>query len=91
MDRDQNESDDLTGKIVLTNTTTAKNVEELRERNLQILVTSTPRFEGRSFGTNVMEGVLLAFMDKPQAEVTQADYLKMIERVGLQPNIEVLN
>ena len=38
--------DDLSGKIVLTNTTTAKNVEELRERNLDILVTSTPRFEG---------------------------------------------
>ncbi len=83
--------DDLTGKIVLTNTTTAKNVEELRQRNLHMLVTTTPRFEGRSFGTNVMEATLLALMDKPQSETTPADFLDLIERIPLTPNIEVLN
>ena len=83
--------DDLSGKIVVTNTTTARNVEELQERNLHILVTTTPRFEGRSFGTNVMEATLLALMDKPQSEVTSADFLDLIERIPLEPNIEVLN
>ena len=83
--------DDLTGKIVVTNTTTAKNVEELKKRNLHILVTVTPRLEGRSFGTNVMEATLLALMDKPQSEVTDADFLDLIERIPLEPNIEVLN
>lgn len=83
--------DDLTGKIIVTNTTTSKNVEELRKRNLHILVTVTPRLEGRSFGTNVMEGTLLALMDKPQSEVTDADFLDLIERIPLEPNIEVLN
>lgn len=82
---------DLTGKIIVTNTTTSKNVEELRQRNLHILVTVTPRFEGRSFGTNVMEATLLALMDKPQSEVTQADFLDLINRIPLEPNIEVLN
>lgn len=83
--------DDLTGKIVVTNTTTAKNVDELRQRNLHILVTVTPRLEGRSFGTNVMEATLLALMDKPQAQVVDADFLDLIERIPLLPNIEVLN
>jgi len=83
--------DDLSGKIIVTNTTTAKNVEELRERNLHILVTTTPRLEGRSFGTNVMEATLLALMDKPQSEVVEADFLDLIERIPLEPNIEVLN
>ncbi len=83
--------DDLSGKIVLTNTTTARNVEELRERNLHLLVTTTPRLEGRSFGTNVMEATLLALMDKPQSEVTEADFIDLIERIPLKPNIEVLN
>jgi hypothetical protein len=83
--------DDLTGKIIITNTTTAKNVEELRQRNLHILVTTTPRFEGRSFGKNVIEATLLALMDKPQSEVIQADFLDLIERIPLNPNIEVLN
>ena len=83
--------DDLTGKIVVTNTTTSKNVEELRKRNLHILVTVTPRLEGRSFGTNVMEATLLALMDKSQSEVTEADFLDLIERIPLEPNIEILN
>ena len=83
--------DDLSGKIIVTNTTTVKNVEELRQRNLHILVTVTPRLGGRSFGTNVMEATLLALMDKPQSEVTDADFLGMIERIPLEPNIEVLN
>lgn len=83
--------DDLSGKIVLTNTTTAKNVEELQKRGLHMLVTTTPRLEGRSFGTNVMEATLLALMEVPQAEVRPADFLELIERVPLEPNIEVLN
>jgi hypothetical protein len=83
--------DDLTGKIIVTNTTTRKNVEELQKRNLHILVTATPRLEGRSFGTNVMEATLLALMDKPQSDVTEADFRDMIERIPLEPNIEVLN
>lgn len=83
--------DDLTGKIVVTNTTTARNVEELKKRNLHLLVTVTPRLEGRSFGTNVMEATLLALMNKPQSEVIEADFLDLIDRIPLEPNIEVLN
>jgi hypothetical protein len=82
---------DLTGKIIVTNTTTANNVEELKKRNLHVLVTVTPRLEGRSFGTNVMEATLLALMDKPQSEVAEKDFLDLIDRIPLLPNIEVLN
>ncbi|HET7144276.1 MAG TPA: hypothetical protein VFI68_09675 [Anaerolineales bacterium] len=83
--------DDLTGKIIVTNTTTPKNVDELMKRNLHILVTVTPRLEGRSFGTNVMEATLLALIDKPQPEITRADFADLIERIPLEPNIELLN
>lgn len=83
--------DDLTGKMIVTNTTTAKNVEELKRRKLHLLVTVTPRLEGRSFGTNVMEATLLALMEKPQSEVVEADFVDLIERIPLLPNIEVLN
>jgi len=77
----------VSGKIVVTNTTTAKNVEELRKRNLHILVTVTPRLEVRGFGTNIMEATLLALMDKPQSEVTDGDFLDLIQRIPLTPNI----
>ena len=83
--------DDLSGKIVVTNTTTPKNVEELQKRGLDILVTTTPRLEGRSFGTNVMEATLRTLIDKPDPDITEADFLDLIDRIPLEPNIEVLN
>jgi len=83
--------DDLSGKIIVTNTTTARNVEELQRRGLHMLVTTTPRLEGRSFGTNVMEATMLALMDKPQSQVTEVDFLDMIERIPIKPTLEVLN
>ena len=41
----------LDGKTVLTNTVTKEDIEELRIRGVRYLVTTTPEFEGRSFGT----------------------------------------
>ncbi|MEK6256077.1 MAG: quinate 5-dehydrogenase [Chloroflexota bacterium] len=82
---------DMSGKIIVTNTTTDKNVEMLQKRGLKILVTTTPRLEGRSFGTNVMEATIRALIDKPDAEITDKDLTEMIDRIPLKPNIEVLN
>ena len=56
--------DDLSGKVIITNTTTAQNVEALQQRNLHLLVTTTPRLEGRSFGTNVMEAVCRCLIER---------------------------
>ncbi len=83
--------DDVTGKIVITNTTTAENVEDLRKRNLHILVTTTPRLEGRSFGTNVMEAVCRCLVDKPDDQITQDDIVDLIKRIPLKPQVHVLN
>lgn len=82
---------DMSGKIIVTNTTTEENVEMLRKRGVKILVTTTPRLEGRSFGTNVMEATLRALIDKPDDQITTADLTEMIDRIPLKPNIEVLN
>ena len=83
--------DDLSGKIVITNTVTEKNVEALQKRGLYILVTSTPRLEGRSFGTNVMEAMCRCLVDKPDNEITEDDIRHVIAKAGLQPELEVLN
>ncbi|MBC8514258.1 quinate 5-dehydrogenase [bacterium] len=47
----------LEGKVVLTNTTTKEDVELLTSLGLEWLVTTTPRFEGRSVGTHVVEAL----------------------------------
>jgi len=83
--------DDMSGKIIITNTTTAQNVEELRKRNLYILVTTTPRLAGRSFGTNVMEAVCRCLVDKPDDQIAEADFVDLVERIPLKPQVHVLN
>ncbi len=82
---------DLSGKIIITNTTTARDVEELQKRNLHILVTTTPRLEGRSFGTNVMEAVCRCLIDKPDDQIVEQDFVDLIERIPLKPQVHVLN
>jgi hypothetical protein len=79
--------DRLDGKMVLTNTLTARDIEELRSRGVTSLVTTTPDFGGRSFGTNVVEAALIALLGKPWSEVTDADYAHMLERLQLRPRV----
>ena len=80
----------IPGKIILTNTTTKKDELLLKERGARMLITTTPELQGRSFGTNVMEAVFLALLGKKWEEVTPADYLTLIEKIGLGPSIRVL-
>lgn len=77
----------LDGKTVLTNTLTARDVDELRARGVARLVTTTPDFGGRSFGTNVVEAAFLALLGKRWEDVTPADYATMLERVALRPRV----
>ena len=79
--------EDLSGKIVLTNTVTANDVEELRRRGVQLLVTTTPEFQGRSFGTNVVEAALLALLGKKWSEVSSTDYEELLHRLRLKPRV----
>lgn len=80
----------LAGKLVLTNTTTDEDVQRLRALGLRTLVTTTPRLQGRSFGTNVMEGVLVALSGKGPLELTEDDYLNLLDRLDWQPQVDML-
>ena len=79
--------DRLDGKIVLTNTVTAQNIEELRDRGVRRLVTTTPDFGGRSFGTNVLEAALLALLGKRWEEVVPSDYEGLMASLKLRPRV----
>jgi hypothetical protein len=81
---------DLAGKTVLTNTTTEADVERFRKAGVRYLVTTTPRFNGRSFGTNMMESALVAIAGKGRP-LTRDELLVMIRELDLHPHIEKLN
>ncbi|HZZ00826.1 MAG TPA: hypothetical protein VFE36_14775 [Candidatus Baltobacteraceae bacterium] len=83
--------DRLDGKIVLTNTVTPANLDELKARGVKMLVTTTPDFGGRSFGTNVIEAALLALLGKKWSEVTPEDYERLLHELNLKPRVVSLN
>lgn len=82
---------DLSGKIIVTNTVTASDVEELAGRKAKTLITTTPDLQGRSFGTNVMEALLVAFSGRRPEELTEEDYHQLLVRLGFKPRILELN
>ena len=82
--------DDLTGKVIVTNTTTPEDVEAFRKAGVKYLVTTTPVLEGRSFGTNMMEAALVAVSGKGRP-LTWPELTVMIDRLGFEPQLQELN
>jgi hypothetical protein len=83
-------SQDLDGKFIVTNTTTPENIEMLRQRGVHQVLTTTPRYEGRSFGVNMMEAALTAYAGKGRPlSITELDGL--IDELELRPTLQTLN
>lgn len=76
----------MDGKIIVTNTTTPEDVELLRARGVSHLVTSTPRLDGRSFGTNMMEAALVALANKNRA-LSNAEIAGMLGEADMLPTV----
>jgi hypothetical protein len=79
----------MQGKVIVTNTTTPQDVAFLRDRGVAWLVTTTPRLEGRSFGTNVMEAALVALAGKGRP-LEEHEIQEMLARLDYAPSIEKL-
>lgn len=82
--------ENLHGKTVLTNTTTDENIQFLRERGVRLVITTTPRYEGRSFGTNMMEAALTAFAGKGRP-LSDQELNELIDMLDLRPSVNVLS
>jgi len=81
---------DMHGKIIITNTITDDDVKFLTDRGISLLATVTPEMDGRSFGVNVMEAMLLTLSGKGR-EVTPKDYEELVEKLDMKPRIQWLN
>jgi hypothetical protein len=77
----------MKGQTILTNTTTSADMEFLKEKGVGTLVTTTPEYEGRSFGTNVMEAALVAILNKQLDQITAQDYLDLLHKLDFRPRI----
>ena len=86
----------MDGKIIITNTTTPEDVATFRQAGVSHLVTTTPVYDGRSFGTNAMEAAIIAATGRKD-KVDYAhpgDYFQWIEarmdELGMNVQIQEL-
>lgn len=81
----------LDQKIIVTNTVTSEDIGDLKKRGARILITSTPEFDGRSFGTNVMEAVLVCLSGKRPEELDCKIFEELLMEAGFKHRVEYLN
>jgi len=77
----------IQGKVIITNTTTRDDLVLLQERGVAKVITTTPDMGGRSFGTNVIEALMVSIMGKPLAAITPDDYYAMLQQLNLKPGV----
>lgn len=76
----------LDGKTVVTNTTTEDNIALLKERGVKTVITTTPRYDGRSFGTNMIEAALTAYAEKGR-RLSNEELNALIDELELKPSV----
>lgn len=79
----------LEGKIIVTNTTTSADLEAFRQRGVRYLLTTTPQFGGRTFGTNMLEAGITAVAGK-ERPLTPPELTGWLRRLELQPALHDL-
>lgn len=79
---------DLSGKVIITNTTTEEDRNLFADRGVSTLITTTPVLNGRSFGTNLFEAGLTAVAGIGRS-LTVPELESMIDELHLRPE-EVL-
>ena len=72
----------LDGRTVFTNTTTKADVAFLAAAGAARLVTTTPRFDGRSLATNLLEAAFVALRGPDQG---RAGYEAILDELGYAP------
>jgi hypothetical protein len=83
--------DGIAGKIIITNTVTEEDVQWLKQLGAGTLITTTPEMDGRSFGTNVMEGLIVALLGKAPDDITDQEINEVLDRLNFKPRVEILN
>ncbi|MDD3894602.1 MAG: quinate 5-dehydrogenase [Syntrophomonadaceae bacterium] len=81
----------LNGQVIITNTTTAEDMKMLKERGISKVITTTPDMGGRSFGTNVIEALMITLMGRPLDQIAAEDYYAMLKELDFKPGVVDLN
>ncbi|MDD3269206.1 MAG: quinate 5-dehydrogenase [Syntrophomonadaceae bacterium] len=79
--------DKLNGQVIITNTTTSDDMKMLKARGISKVITTTPDMGGRSFGTNVIEALIVTLIGRPLEDIKPVDYYDMLQEMNMKPGV----
>ncbi len=79
--------DELEGKTVITSTISQDRSDALREKGVAMVVDYSPELFPNPVGVNVLEAMITAALGRSAKDLTQDDYLEIIESLGMVPRI----
>lgn len=78
----------LDGKVIISNSLTPSDRQAIFDRGARCIISTTPSFQGRSYGTNVMEALIVAFLRMDPSQISPELYMESARRLQILPGIE---
>lgn len=85
--------ENLRGKMIITTDLSAGDVENLRKRGVETLITITPPLSAKHpfVDADVIEAIFRSFIDVTLTKTIEDDYLRLVAECELEPSVNVLN
>jgi len=80
-------ADDLRGKTIITTTAYADRVAYLKEKEVGVIIDTTPQLFEKVIGVSVLEALLLAALELSPDEESSDDLLEVISEMEMEPRI----
>ncbi|MCK5848216.1 MAG: quinate 5-dehydrogenase [Caldisericia bacterium] len=77
----------IDGKIIITNTLTNDEIDVLKQKGAKLVISVTPEFNGRSFGTNVVEACVCAHFNRKPEEISLQEFTDLFKKYDIKPRI----
>lgn len=85
--------DDLQRKVVVSSGLSSDDLDDLRARGVESVITLTPLLNDVHpfVDISLLEAIFTSFLDHPRAELCDDDYLDLVSRWEVEPQLTVLN
>lgn len=77
----------LPNKIVMTDSVDEAGIALLRKRGVRTIINTVPDFFKQRVDINVLHAIFAAHVEKKPQDITENDYLELIDRSGMEPQV----
>ena len=79
--------EELAGKTILTSTVNAQRLAAFKDKGVHLVVDAAPLLNGHALAPDLLDAMILAATGRPADDLSDDDYLDIIQQQGLQPQL----